>query len=169
MPLPPPSWCDTPILCQYWQAPWRVPLSGFKARRFKRRCWRHGLLSTHYTRREAACKDGTPIPRRLRRAAQRQALHLERVRRLCKDKPLPILSWYRTPSYNAEKGGASESEHLKARAGDVAEDVRLRLGGAVFDRVCERVFVNGGVGTQSYIGGPVRHVDSRRGRSRWIY
>lgn len=165
----PPSWCDTPVLRRYWRAPWTVPLSGLRARRFKRRLWKHGLLSPNYTRQEAACKDGSPIPRRLRRAAQRQALHLERVRHFCGDRLLPVLSWYRTVSYNASVGGASESQHVLARGSDIDESVRVRLGGAVFDRICQSVFAHGGVGTQSYEGGPVRHVDSRRGPARWTY
>lgn len=164
-----PAWCDTPALRRYWREPWDVPLSGLKARRFKRRLWRHGLLSPHYSRREAACKDGTAVPRRLRRASQRQALHLERVRHLCGDHSLPILSWYRSRPYNASVRGASSSQHLNARAGDIAEQARLALGGDKFDEACHAVYRNGGIGTQGSYTGPVRHVDCRQGTARWIY
>jgi hypothetical protein len=164
-----PNWCDTPTLRRYWEHPWTVPLSRFKARKFKRRLWSHGLLSPHYTRDEAACKDGTAVPRSLRGPAQRQAFHLERVRHLRGDRSLPILSWYRTPSYNASVGGASESQHVKARAGDIEESTRQHLGGTQFDNACEVVFANGGIGSQTVVGGPVRHVDSRRGPARWVY
>lgn len=164
-----PGWLTTPGMKYYWDRPWEVPLSAFKARRFKRRLWKHGRVSVNYSRREAACKNGTPVPRRLRRSVQRHAFYLERVRHRCGDRALPILSWFRTRRYNAEVGGASESQHVKARATDIAEETRQALGASAFDAVCQSVFRNGGIGTQGSAGGPVRHVDSRRGAARWIY
>lgn len=165
----PPGWCTSKGMKYYWQNPHKVPLNRLRARRFKRRLWRHGLLSPHYTRREAASKDGRAIPRSLRHAAQRQAFHLERVRHRLGDRPLPILSWYRSPEHNRAVGGASLSQHVKARGCDITEATRQALGAERFDRICQSVFRNGGIGTQGYYGGPVRHVDSRRGQSRWTY
>lgn len=165
-----PGWCTTKGMRFYWTHPWEVPLSSLKARRFKWRLWRHGHLSPNYTRREARSGDGKAIPRRLRRAAQRQAFHMERVRHRCGDRPLPALSWYRSRRHNRAVGGARFSQHVKARACDIAEAVRQRLGAERFDRACQAVFKNGGIGTQSTFSGPVRHVDSRSGGpARWTY
>jgi Peptidase M15 len=164
-----PDWCDTEQLRYYWKEPWTVPLSGLKARRFKRRLWKHGYLSPHFSRVAARCSDGTAVPRILRRPAQRQAFHLERVRHKRGDRPLATLSWYRTVRYNRSIGGASLSQHLLARASDIAESVRVALGGKDFDKACEEVYARGGIGSQTVLGGPVRHVDCRRGKARWVY
>lgn len=157
----PPKWCDNETLRRYWKRPWIVPLSGFKARRFKRRLWKHGFLSPHYTRKEAGSKDGRAIPRRLRRSAQRQAFHMERVRHLQGDKALRVLSWYRSPAHNAAEGGASKSQHLYARACDPLDPIRPEVAEAVFER--------GAIGFQSPSDDTVRHVDSRRGPVRYFY
>lgn len=165
----PPRWCNTKGMRYYWRNPHKVPLDPRKARRFKRRLWRHGLLSPNFTRREAASGDGRGIPRRLRHAAQRQALHMERVRHQCGDTSMTMLSWYRSRRHNARVGGASESQHVKARACDPGETSRIRCGARRFDAACHRVFRRGGIGTQGTASGPVRHVDSRAGASRWVY
>ena len=153
-----PQWADTPALKEHWNRPWKVPLNRLRARKFKKRLWEAGYLSPHFTRAEAGSKDGTPIPSSLRHAAQRQAFHMERYRHLRGDRPIHILSWYRSPSHNAAVGGASQSQHLQARAVDFAELQPLS--------VVEQVWSNGGIGTYQ---GAVRHADSRRGAARWTY
>ena len=163
-----PSWCTTKGMRWYWFNPEKVPLSRFKARRFKRRLWEHGRLSPNFTRREAASKDGVAIPRQLRGAAQRQAFHMERVRHQCGDKPLTVLSWYRSPSHNANVGGASKSQHVKARACDVDSNTINRIGENRWNRATGRVFSNGGIGFDNATQ-QNRHVDSRGGVARWTY
>lgn len=164
-----PKWLNTPAQRRHWHEPWNVPLDPDKARPFKQKLWDHGYLSPHYTRAECKSKDGKAIPKKLRRAAQRQALHLERVRHRCGDRPLPTLSFYRSPEHNVAEGGASKSQHVQARASDIEEAVRLRLGGRKFDAACHHVFEHGGIGTQGTLSGPVRHVDSRSVAARWTY
>lgn len=167
--MKPPEWCDTDELKAHWNHPEKVPLSRTKARRFKRRLWKHGFLSPNFTRREARSSDGRAIPRHLRGAAQRQAFHMERVRHACGGVSLGILSWYRSPQRNSEVGGASESQHLKARACDVSSAVIQNIGTGRWNRACEAVFVNGGIGIDLATG-EVRHVDSRgNGPARWFY
>jgi uncharacterized protein YcbK (DUF882 family) len=94
---------------------------------------------------------------------------MERVRHQCGDRPLPVLSWYRSPEHNRAVGGATNSQHLNARACDISEEARQAVGGTAFDAACQRVFRRGGIGTQGGAGGPVRHVDSRRYKARWVY
>lgn len=163
-----PDWCTTKGMRYYWTHPEKVPLSRLRGRRFKKRLWNHGLLSPNFTRREAASKDGVSIPDSLRGAAQRQAFHMERVRHLCGDKPLTILSWYRSPSHNASVGGASESQHVKARACDVDSNTINRIGENRWNQATGRVFRNGGIGFDNATQ-QNRHVDSRRGPARWTY
>ena len=73
-----------------------------------------GDLSTHFSRREFDCPDGT-------RAAPDKGLiaALERLRAICGHRPLYIVSGYRTITYNARVGGAPRSQHLYNRAADI--------------------------------------------------
>lgn len=166
--MQPPKWLKTKAQRNHWNRPWTVPLDPEKARPFKQLLWDHGYLSPNFTRKEAASKDGRAIPKKLRRAAQRQAFHMERVRHECGDKSIGVLSWYRSPQHNAAVGGATLSQHVKARACDVSSSVISGIGRDTWNRACERVFRNGGIGIDRATG-EVRHVDSRRGAARWFY
>src|SRR3954470_19873679 len=73
-----------------------------------------GDLSPHFSRSEFDCRDGTkahPDPELIRR--------LEALRHLCGDRPLRIVSGFRTVTYNRKVGGASNSQHLWNRAADI--------------------------------------------------
>lgn len=123
---------------------------------------RHGYLTPHFRKTEAACKDGTPVPRRLLRKARRHAFNLERLRHAIGDKPVRINSWYRHPAYNKQVGGASKSRHVQADATD--HTVQWVRSIKDFDRIADKVFKRGGKG--SYPGG-ARHLDSRGIYARW--
>jgi uncharacterized protein YcbK (DUF882 family) len=129
-------------------------------------CWKHGLLSPHFTRKEAACNDpaNTSVPTSLRANAQRQAFYLERLRHELGDKPLPILSWYRTRAWNEHVGGAEDSRHMQADASDFTTQTAQSFGVTRFDAACEKVYAKGGFGR--YASGS-RHGDARGSRARW--
>lgn len=144
----------------HWNRPWtrkaaRSP--GF-------RLWlaRKRLLSPHFSYAEAACKDGTPIPRRLRTQARNHAFQLERLRHALGGVSIPITSWYRTPAHNRAVGGAAGSKHLDAIATDIPREFVRRH--RHFDRHANAIFANDGFG--QYPGG-ARHLDSRGVRARW--
>jgi GH25 family lysozyme M1 (1,4-beta-N-acetylmuramidase) len=147
-----------------WQKPWSDEASN--SSKFRELCWKNGFASPHFERKETACQDAanTPVPGNLRANAQRQAFNLEKLRHELGDKPLPILSWYRTPAHNAAVGGASQSRHMQADATDFTVQTAASFGTAHFDQVCDRLYANGGFGT--YPSGS-RHVDSRGSRARW--
>jgi hypothetical protein len=158
----PPKWCDTPRLRYCWKHPWtRVAR---RNRRFRKRLLRHGYLTPHFKLKDAKCHDGTAVPDSLRRAAQRHAFHLERFRHAIGGKALPVLSWYRTPSYNRAIGGASASKHMEAIATDFSRELIDSIGRSLFFRTADLVFANGGVGTYPSGSG---HLDSRGYRARW--
>jgi len=156
-----PEWLTTAAQRAHWQEPWTVPLDPDKARTFKQKLWDHGYLSPNFTRAEAGSKDGVAIPKRLRRKAQRQAFHMERVRHLEGDKSMSVLSWFRSPQHNAAEGGVSNSRHLTAQACDPLTPIKAST--------AEKVFANGAVGYQSPSNRTVRHVDSRPERVRYFY
>ena len=148
----PVKWYD------HWRRPW-LP----KARRniaFRHWLGRHGYLTPHFTKAEAASKDGRPIPRHLRPAARNHAFRLEQIRHKLGDVPVPVLSWYRSPEHNVAVGGARFSKHMAAIATDHDRAWVDRYGGQ--DRilkVADSVNING---FGRYPGGNV-HMDSRWG------
>jgi hypothetical protein len=147
-------------LRRHWRRPW-----SYRARRSKKfKAWLrgHGYLSPHFRKEEAACKDGTFVPGRLLPNAQKHAFNLERLRHRLGDKPVRIISWYRTPSYNKQVGGASLSQHVNALATDHPVDWVRKF--PRFDHHANIVFRRGGFGT--YPAGN-RHVDSRGIFARW--
>jgi len=147
-----------------WLRPWEPGAARSAA--FRELCWSHGYLSPHFERKEAACHDpaNTPVPPSLRANAQRHAFNLERLRHQLGDKGLPILSWYRTPEWNAHVGGVINSRHLQADASDFTSQTVSSFGTARFEAASEKVFARGGFGR--YASGS-RHGDSRGSRARW--
>jgi GH25 family lysozyme M1 (1,4-beta-N-acetylmuramidase) len=148
----------------HWQRPWDD--SATRSAKFRDLCWRNGFASPHFERKETSCHDpqNTPVPGGLRANAQRQAFNLEKLRHALGDKPLPILSWFRTPAWNTHVGGVSQSRHMQADASDFTVQTVASFGATKFDQTCDRIFANGGFGT--YPSGS-RHVDSRGSRARW--
>ena len=144
--------------------PWTRAARRRRNVRFRRWLWRHGYLSPNFTRAEARCKDGTDVPWSLRTNAQRHAFNLERFRHALGDRSMPILSWYRTPSWNAQVGGASQSRHMQADATDFTVQFVTAVGRSRWDSLTEKFFANHGAG--SYPSGS-RHLDSRPYRARW--
>jgi uncharacterized protein YcbK (DUF882 family) len=85
---------------------------------------------------------------------------------LGRDTPLTIKSGYRCPAHNASlPGAAPDSQHLKARAADVACPDGMQL--QVFADLASHVdqFVRGGIGV--YYSDNFVHVDVRQGKARW--
>jgi uncharacterized protein YcbK (DUF882 family) len=120
------------------------------------------LLSPHFPLAEAHSHDGVRVPPHLIPNAQKHAFNLEQLRHRLGDKPLYVLSWYRSPSHNAAVGGVPNSQHLTALATDIDKALVDQRPG--FDEAADFVFANGGFG--QYPGGS-RHVDSRGYRARW--
>lgn len=147
-----------------WQKPWTEKAR--KSQRFRNLLWEHGYASPSFGRDETRSHDParTPVPDSLRGNAQRHAFNLEIVRHKLGDKPIAILSWYRTPTWNRTVGGASQSRHMQADATDFDVALVDSFGRSRFDAVGESVFAKGGFGT--YPGGS-RHMDSRGYKARW--
>ncbi len=114
----------------------------------------HDRPTAHFTWDEL----GRP-PKPLRPAAHRLAQALERLRELRGDRPLTIVSAYRSPSRNAAVGGAPRSRHLVGDAADIPR------GYATTRQAAAAGFV--GIGSQN---GWAIHVDVRPGpAARWTY
>lgn len=113
-----------------------------------------GDLSAHFSRWEFDSHDrvrADPDPRLI--------ACLEKLRHICDDRPLRIVSGYRSPKQNRLVGGAARSQHLYNRAADIP------LGYATVEQALRSGFT--GIGSS----GPwATHVDVRPGRlARWKY
>lgn len=145
---------------------WKHPY-GRKARRsraFKKFCWRHGFVSPNFSRAEWASKDGTPVPKSLRKNAQRQAFKCEQLRHKLGDKSLGALSYYRSPAHNAAVGGASASRHMAADACDWSTQTINRFGRSRFEAAVNKIWGKNGIGR--YPSGSM-HTDARPYPARW--
>ncbi len=115
-------------------------------------------MVTHATKHFTWSELGDP-PSRCRQGSLVLAQTLEALRRRCGNRPLHLLSGYRTPQHNAEVGGALHSQHLLGRAADIPE------GYATTEEALMVGFI--GVGSK---GDWAIHVDVRTGpHAHWTY
>jgi len=102
-----------------------------------------GDLTAHFSVSEFICRDGS------RKDPPCRLLGVLEAIRAIAGRPLPIVSGYRSPLWNAKVGGAPESFHLRGEAADIppgfVDEAGARRAGA------------GGVGLNSE--GWVIHVD----------
>ena len=118
-----------------------------------------GDLSEHFSRAEFASHDSAPTPPGI--PSPKLIAKLEALRTALGDKPITIVSGYRSPAHNKAVGGAKNSQHVKGRAADI------KVEGAhpsVVAQVAEKVF-----GWLSGIGvyETFTHCDVRLGHARW--
>lgn len=79
-----------------------------------------GDITPHFSRHEADCHDGTPVPNvYMPNVRCLAALVLEPIRKEAGDSRMDILSWFRTDKHNRAVGGEPGSFHLVALAADI--------------------------------------------------
>lgn len=126
--------------------------------------------SAHLTWAELGCRNGTPYPERWRASRAVALAHeFEAIRALCGNVPLRVTSAYRPPAYNAQVGGAEDSQHLHGRALDIAPLGKVTLAQlqtAALRRAEDPDSLIRGIGF--YSNGSV-HIDIRptTGQARW--
>jgi hypothetical protein len=112
---------------------------------------------------ELACHDGTPYPKQWRVSrAVPLAAELEAIREACGNRPIRILSAYRTLEHNRKVGGARLSQHVEGRALDLAtpDGISLEEFWLIVNRVARERGVIHGLGLYpSFV-----HIDIRPGR-----
>lgn len=148
----------------HWRHPWTRKAKYSVG--FRRWLNKNRYLSPHFRKSEARQRGGNRawVPRHLLPLARNHAFNLERLRHALGDKPIPVISWYRSRAYNRAIGGASLSQHILARATDHPDSWVDRVGRARVNAAADRIWRDGGVGR--YPAGSV-HFDSRGTRARW--
>jgi hypothetical protein len=160
-----------PLLRSYIQHPWtKAARTSPAARRWLDK---HGYITPHFSWSSYACQDGTPVPAHLKHNAIRFHWRLEILRHRMGDVPMSVDGPYRTPARNKAVGGASNSQHMYADAGDffaaqvdrwVKQSKTLHSRQDVL-RLANKTFYNGGVGNET---SGTLHLDSRGYKARFI-
>ena len=122
------------------------------------------LLTAHFKWEEFDCKDGNKVPQAYWGNLQLLATNLEALRRAV-NKPIQIISGYRSPAHNKAVGGAKSSQHLTASAAD------LKIEGLTPKQVANMIeaLIASGRMTQGGLGVYPTwvHYDIRGHKARW--
>jgi V8-like Glu-specific endopeptidase len=122
--------------------------------------------TVHFSLAEFQCRDGTPVPERFRGNAQQVMENLEIFRSEIGDKPITLVSGYRTCAYNSTlEGAASRSRHLCSQAADirVTDLTPLQVRDIIERLIGEGRMHQGGLGLYDTFV----HYDVRGTRARW--
>lgn len=121
-------------------------------------------LTENFSLHEFRCKDGTDVPDELMSCVQELAENLQVLRDHIQ-KPIVIISGYRSPKYNRKIGGARRSQHMSAKAADIIvkgmtpDEVKAEIVQLIKDGKMKK----GGVGLYTTF----THYDVRGRNARW--
>lgn len=121
-------------------------------------------LENNFSLKEFRCKDGTDVPDDLMDNVKKLAKNLQVLRDHIQ-KPITIISGYRTPEYNKKCGGVKRSQHLLAKAADIVVSgmTSLEVRDTIIQLIKDGEMDPGGVG----IYPTFTHYDVRGRNSRW--
>ena len=121
-------------------------------------------ITANFSLEEFKCKDGTDVPNNLLPNVLELANNLQVLRDYI-GKPIVINSAYRTSLYNKKIGGANNSQHLVAKAGDlkVAGMTPKELADAIELPIKSGKMKEGGIGVYKTF----THYDIRGVKARW--
>ena len=121
-------------------------------------------LEKNFSLHEFRCKDGTDVPEDLIDNVALLAKNLQILREYIQ-KPIIVISGYRTLEYNTKIGGAKRSLHLVAKAGDIIVPglTSLEIKDTILQLIKEGKMKEGGIGIYSYFV----HYDVRGWKARW--
>lgn len=121
-------------------------------------------ITDNFRLHEFRCKDGTDVPEEL----------MDNVRLLCENlqvlrdhiqKPIRVISGYRSPKYNRRIGGARRSQHMTAKAADIKVSGMSpkEVKDVIVDLIKQGKMHPGGIGLYTTF----THYDVRGRNARW--
>tara|TARA_Y100000593_G_C4244302_1_gene303834 strand:- start:552 stop:956 length:405 start_codon:yes stop_codon:yes gene_type:complete len=121
-------------------------------------------LTSNFSLWEFRCRDGTDVPDELMDNVKELAENLQVLRDHIQ-KPITVISGYRSPVYNKKIDGARRSQHLVAKAGDliVKGMTPHEVKEAIVQLIKEGKMKKGGVGLYTHF----THYDVRGFNRRW--
>ena len=121
-------------------------------------------LEKNFSLHEFRCKDGTDVPDEFMSNVRQLCMNLQTLRDYI-DKPIIVISGYRSPEYNKKIGGAKKSQHMLAKAADIIVSgmTSLEIRDIIIKLIKEGKMDPGGVG----IYPTFVHYDVRGRNARW--
>jgi len=121
-------------------------------------------LTENFSLHEFRCKDGSDVPAEFMNNVQELADNLQVLRDHIQ-KPIIVISGYRSPEYNKKIGGARRSQHMLAKAGDliVKDMTPSEVKSAILHLIKEGKMKKGGIGLYTHF----THYDVRGFNRRW--
>ena len=122
-------------------------------------------VTDHFIVSEFDCRDLTPYPEHLIESCLLPLCEsLEAIRAVIQ-KPIIIVSGYRTEKHNRAMGGSRNSQHLQGKAADIMVDGMsgFELAKIVKRLISDKKIICGGVGEYSHFC----HYDIRCKNARW--
>lgn len=121
-------------------------------------------ITAYFDTKEFDCKDGTPVPEGYYKYLEILCQNLEILRKTI-ERPIIVISGYRTESHNQKVGGAKNSLHLTAKAADIKVEglTSHQLATIIEMLIEEKKMKEGGLGVyKSWV-----HYDVRDKKARW--
>ena len=121
-------------------------------------------LTDNFSLREFRCRDGSDVPEEYMDHVQELAENLQVLREHIQ-RPIIVISGYRSPTYNKKIKGARRSQHMLAKAADIIisgmtpEEVKS----AIVELISEGKMKKGGIGLYTTF----THYDVRGFNRRW--
>tara|TARA_B100000212_G_scaffold47996_1_gene30951 strand:+ start:616 stop:1002 length:387 start_codon:yes stop_codon:yes gene_type:complete len=121
-------------------------------------------LEKNFSLHEFRCKDGTDVPDEFMSNVRQLCMNLQTLRDYI-DKPIIVISGYRSPEYNKKIGGVKKSQHMLAKAADIIVSgmTSLEIRDIIIKLIKEGKMDPGGVG----IYPTFVHYDVRGRNARW--
>ena len=121
-------------------------------------------LTENFNLNEFKCKDGSPVTDELIENTQLLCENLQVLRNHI-NKPIRVISGYRSPKYNRRIGGAKKSQHMVAMAADIKVTGMspAEVKAAIIELIKDGKMMKGGVGLYKTF----THYDVRGRNARW--
>ena len=121
-------------------------------------------ITKNFSLKEFECRDGSSVPEQLLHNIKELCENLQVLRDFI-EKPIIVISGYRSLSYNNSIGSKPTSQHRLAKAADIiVPDLEpLKVRDVIIDLISNKQMKKGGVGLYSQF----THYDIRGYNARW--
>ena len=122
-------------------------------------------LENNFSLSEFRCKDGTDVPEEYMDNVIKLAKNLQVLREHL-NRPIRVISGYRSPRYNSRIGGARKSQHMTASAADIQVPCLMPsyVKKAIVELIKSGKMDSGGIGLYTSF----THYDIRGRNARWF-
>ena len=121
-------------------------------------------ITKNFNLQEFDCRDGSQVPQEYMYNVTKLCENLQVLREHI-NKPIIVISGYRSPEYNTKIKGAKKSQHMLAKAADIVVPgmTSLEVRNIILELIKEGKMCKGGVG----IYPTFTHYDVRGYNARW--